>query len=313
MMIKATPLFSFALNRPIQAGLVAGMVLLLADQAFSAPLTDAPQTFDKYSKTCSIVVQSQERKQDIPTGLLHAISLAESGRWMKNPTTGQGENIAWPWTVTTGGKGYFLPNRLDAIAFVKSLQADGVENIDVGCMQINLKYHPKAFGSVEQAFDARKNAAYAAKFLSERKALSHSWMQAAGDYHSFTPELNQKYIKKVTALWHKTTSAEFRTAIAEPKTVEPAPVRAPEPGTLDSIVTASGKPQLDASKRINRSFKIRRNGMRPGQEIANRLNALKPGAHLMQPQGQSREELFAQRRQEQLASWRLRHAKNGVN
>lgn len=312
MMIKATPLFSLAVSRPIQAGLVAGMVLLLADRAFSTPLMDALQAFEKYSKTCSIAVQSQERKNDIPTGLLHAISLAESGRWLNNPKTAEGENIAWPWTVTTGGKGHFLPNRLDAIAFVKSLQADGVENIDVGCMQINLKYHPNAFGSIEQAFDPRKNAAYAAKFLSERKALSQSWMQAAGDYHSFTPELNKKYIKKVTALWHKTTSAKYRTANAASQTIEQAP--ASKPGSLDSIVgSVTTEPQLDASTRINRSFKIRRNGARPGQEIANRLNALKPGAHLMQPQGQSREASFAQRRQDQLAAWRMRHGKNGVN
>ena len=310
-MMKATPLFSLALSRPIQAGLVAGMVLLLADRAFSSPLADAPQAFEKYSKTCSIAVQSQERQHDIPTGLLHAISLAESGRWIKNPATDKGENIAWPWTVTTGGKGYFLPNRLDAIAFVKSLQADGVENIDVGCMQINLKYHPNAFGSIAQAFDSRKNAAYAAKFLSERKALSHSWMQAAGDYHSFTPELNKKYIKKVTSLWHQTTSAEFRTANADPKQAVAQP--SPKPGSLDSIVAVNTAPQPDASKRINRTFKVRRSLGHPGQEIANRLNALKPGAHLMQPQGQSREDQFAKRRQEQLAAWRMRHLKNGMN
>ena len=97
---------------------------------------------------------------------------------------------------------------------------------------------------------------------------------------------------------------------AEPK--QPVTQPTPKPGSLDSIVAASAAPQPDATKRINRTFKIRRSLGHPGQEIANRLNALKPGAHLMQPQGQSRADQFTKRRQEQLAAWRMRHSKNGV-
>ncbi|MCW8916786.1 MAG: transglycosylase SLT domain-containing protein [Magnetovibrio sp.] len=294
MMMNATPIFRFALTRPIKAGLAAGMILLMADRAFSAPLLDNPQAFEKNAQICSIPIQSQERAKGIPKGLLQAISLAESGRWIKNPATNKGENIAWPWTVTTGGKGHFLPNRLDAIAFVKSLQADGVQNIDVGCMQINLKYHPDAFISVEQAFDPRINTAYAASFLKERKNHTHSWIEAAGDYHSTTPDLNALYTQKITALWHKTAKSDFMTASA------------------DTTIT---QPDVAATQRFNRAFKIRRNNTafsRPGQEIANRVNALKPGANLTRG-GENHEQSFAQRRQAQLAAWRRKNGGLTVN
>ena len=293
--MTATPLFRFAYTRPIVAGLVAGVVLLMADRAFSAPLGETAQAFEKEGNTCIAAIAQQERRKAIPRGLLQAISLAESGRWFEGTGSAKGEIIAWPWTVTTGGKGHFLPNRVDAIAFVQALQANGVENIDVGCMQINLKYHPDAFSSIEQAFDAHANAAYAADFLKVRHAVSNSWLQAAGDYHSTTPKLNQTYRAKVSKLWKQTAQANFMTASANI-----ADMTAPR-----SVIV---QPDPSATQRFNKAFKVRRSGVgsiRPGQEIANRVNALKPGAHLSRPTGASRADTFAQRRQAQLAAWRL--------
>lgn len=294
--MTAIPLFRFAYTRPIVAGLVAGAVLLLADRALSAPLGETAQAFEKEANTCITAIAQQERRKAIPHGLLQAISLAESGRWFEDTGAAKGEIIAWPWTVTTGGKGHFLPNRVDAIAFVQALQANGVENIDVGCMQINLKYHPDAFSSIKQAFDAHANAAYAADFLKTRHAVSNSWLQAAGDYHSTTPKLNQSYRAKVSKLWKQTKQTDFMTAstdITAPKSV----IIQPDPG---------------ATQRLNKAFKTRRSGIgsiRPGQEIANRVNALKPGANLSRPTGASRADTFAQRRQAQLAAWRLSNVK----
>jgi len=291
MMMTATPLFRFAYTRPIVAGLVAGTVLLLADRALSAPLAESAQAFAKEANTCVAAIADQERAKGIPGGLLQAISLAESGRWFDDAGPAKGEIIAWPWTVTTGGKGHFLPSRVDAIAFVQSLQANGVENIDVGCMQINLKYHPDAFSSIEQAFNAHANAAYAADFLKVRHAVSNSWLQAAGDYHSTTPKLNQTYRQKVSKLWKQTAQADYRVASSQ--------VQAPK-----SVIV---QPDPGATQRFNKAFKTRQSGLgsiRPGQEIANRVNALKPGAHLSRPSGSTRAASFAQRRQAQLAAWR---------
>jgi len=306
-MITATPLFRFAYTRPIVAGLAVGMVLLVAEHAFSAPLPETAQAFEKEANTCISAIAQQERRKAIPHGLLQAISLAESGRWFEGADAAHRESggaiIAWPWTVTTGGKGYFLPNRVDAVAFVQSLQADGVQNIDVGCMQINLKYHPDAFASIEQAFNAHANAAYAADFLKARHTVSNSWLTAAGDYHSTTPKLNHNYRLKVSKLWKQTAGADFMTASAATSTAPTDQTARVFPPRKAAIV----QPDPAATQRFNKAFKIRHmasTSARPGQEIANRVNALKPGAHLLRPTGQSREETFAQRRQAQLAAWR---------
>src|SRR3546814_8422385 len=82
------------------------------------------------------------------------------------------------------GEGRFLPSKAAAIATVRELQARGIRNIDVGCMQVNLHYHPEAFGSLETAFDPQANAAYAADFLATLRAAARSWTRAIGQYHS---------------------------------------------------------------------------------------------------------------------------------
>ena len=264
--------------RPILAGLVVGLTLIWAQNVLASPLQPA-QNLSVEGKTCSQAITQQERRHAIPQGLLQAIAHAESGRWDAQ----NGAIVAWPWTVTTGGKGHFLPNRIDAQAFVQALQADGVENIDVGCMQINLKYHPDAFSSITEAFNPHANAAYAASFLRERFAASGSWLQAAGDYHSTTEHLNAAYRQKISTLWKDTQAPPIQMAAA---TQQP--------------------PDPKLAQRFNNAFKARRAGgniSTTGQAITNRLNALKPGAHM----GQAPQDSFARKRQAQMKAWRQDH------
>lgn len=265
--------------RPIVAGVILGITVIWAQSAMAAPLQPS-ENITKQSRTCAAAIATQERRQGIPTGLLKAISHAESGRWNAE----NGEIIAWPWTVMTGGKGHFLPNRAAAISFVKARQAEGVENIDVGCMQINLKYHPDAFTSLDQAFNPNANAAYAANFLRERFAVKKSWILAAGDYHSTTVTLNMAYRQKITKLWNGTRSTPAST---------PQLVAAISIAPLD----------VDRTKLFNKAFSARRSGgiiSGSGQVIANRLNALKFSTNA----GSSLGNNFAAKRQSQLLAWR---------
>ena len=150
-----------------------------------------------YLDLCERAVLHEERAQRIPSHLLHAISIAESGRWNK----ARKENVAWPWTVTSGGKGRYYPNKIAAIRAVQRLQRQRVRNIDVGCMQVNLKYHPKAFKSLDEAFDPTANARYAGRFLAQLRQEKRSWVQAVKHYHSATRSLHMRYRAKVYKIW----------------------------------------------------------------------------------------------------------------
>ena len=148
---------------------------------------------------CRAAIAEAERSANLPRGLLQAIGRVESGR--RDPETGQ--FAPWPWTINAEGEGKFFPTREAAIAHVRQLQARGVRIIDVGCMQVNLHHHPNAFTSLEQAFDPLTNAQYAARFLTELNGGRADWRQAAGHYHSQTPERAAPYRAKVLAAWEQ--------------------------------------------------------------------------------------------------------------
>jgi hypothetical protein len=107
------------------------------------------------------------------------------------------------------GQGRYLPTKTAAIDEVRQLQARGIGNIDVGCMQVNLHHHPDAFFSLEQAFDPASNVAYAARFLRSLFADSGAWDEAAGRYHSATPELKDPYRDKVVQIWSREQRMDF--------------------------------------------------------------------------------------------------------
>ena len=148
-------------------------------------------------KVCALHASRHERLKGIPRHLLASISKVESGRYDKATK----EVIAWPWTINAEGKGFRYKTKYEAITAVKKLQSQGVKSIDVGCMQVNLHHHKKAFKTLEDAFDPRKNIDYAARFLSDLKENHKSWTQAVAHYHSATPKHHRPYRKKVYDTW----------------------------------------------------------------------------------------------------------------
>jgi hypothetical protein len=101
------------------------------------------------------------------------------------------------------GEGRFLPSKAAAIETVRQLQARGVRNIDVGCMQVNLHHHPDAFESLEAAFDPEANVAYAAGFLVALREDARSWTRAIGQYHSRQAIRGNGYRAKVLKAWRE--------------------------------------------------------------------------------------------------------------
>ena len=188
----------------IGPGVIAACVLLGSAGARAAA---PPFPFDPW-RLCPQAIAVEERTQAIPKHLLSAIALAESGR--KHPMLGK--RMPWPWSVMAEGQGRYLPTKAAAIDEVRRLQARGISNIDVGCMQVNLYHHADAFASLEQAFDPASNVAYAAQFLRSLFADSGSWQEAAGRYHSATPEHKIPYREKVVQLWNQQQRLGFEAS-----------------------------------------------------------------------------------------------------
>lgn len=173
----------------------APIVLATAVVVLTAAHADAARPHE----TCAELARRMEHAQGIPRGLVQAVALAESGRWLDE----LGRTRAWPWTVTSGPDSYFLPSKEAALEKVRELQAAGRTNIDVGCMQVNLGWHGDAFDSLDEAIDPATNVAYGARFLKDLRLRTRSWARATAHYHSRHPERGEAYRTKVYRLWQK--------------------------------------------------------------------------------------------------------------
>ena len=177
-----------------QEWLVRLLVVVLLSAASPAR---AQSWIQEQSAQCNVAIAAAEARQATLPGLLMAIAKAESGRPIP-PLPGL---QPWPWAVNADGGAYYFDSKDAAVAWVKQAEVRGVGQIDIGCMQINLQSHPRAFASIEQAFDPAANADYAARFLTQLRAdAGGNWFDAVGYYHSRTPVLAADYRARVSAI-----------------------------------------------------------------------------------------------------------------
>jgi hypothetical protein len=146
------------------------------------------------AQDCARLAADAGAEAGLPDGLLPAISLVEAGRG-----DGKGGFAPWPWTLNEGGKGMYFDTREEALAYLQQAVARGVTNIDVGCMQLNWKWHSAGFPSAAEMIDPVRNTRYAARFMVELQSRLGSWDTAAAAYHSTDPERGKRYLQKVLA------------------------------------------------------------------------------------------------------------------
>lgn len=300
-------------------------VIMLA----TASVALAATTFTKAQEArgfalCERATARWERISNVPSKLLTAISLAESAKWSKQ----QKRVRAWPWTVTSGGPGSYFPTKAAAMAEVRRLQSMGVENIDVGCMQVNLHYHGHEFNSASDAMDPDINVAYAARFLTRLRNDADSWGEAAGYYHSKTPERTAYYRGKVEKFWAGLKGApieeEFAVAAIAPeppKFVTITPIDRARTKALNSrftkLKTAARqlRDDLDPKAKRARQLEAWRNARGRAEQLQHLLAARKAElaqrreAELKNAFKTDKKKRFAENRQRQLAQWRQRIAK----
>jgi len=282
-----------------------GLIPLTLALAGTNPAS-ATQVVDFHNNICHSAAQSHEKAAGIPANLLTSISLAETGRW--NPK--KREMFAWPWTVTSGGSGTYYPSKQDAIEAVKALQAKGVTNIDVGCMQINMKYHPNAFPDLDQAFDPATNVGYARKFLTGLHKSTGSWIQAAANYHSTSPQLNLNYRTKVLRIWREVSGVSLSSAHVQPS---PDPAYA-DPTTRvaqTALLNSRFRARLEAERGAKKHIKTR-DQLQAWREARTSPSLLQHNSALQRAKALQRQKAalngkklsFAEKRRQQLANWR---------
>jgi soluble lytic murein transglycosylase-like protein len=171
----------------ISSRLLAGVLAAILACAAAAEANSDPSASSDPAAICDQVASEAARRTGVPLSVLKAISLNETGRKRG------GAFRPWPWTVNMEGKGVWFGSRDEARAYVYKEYGRGARSFDVGCFQINFKWHGQAFRSIDEMFDPLANALYAARFLLTLHAETGDWGRAAGAYHSRTPEFADRY------------------------------------------------------------------------------------------------------------------------
>jgi len=168
------------------AHLAASLALLFG---FLPESIDARVETQDPKEICDQVAQIAANRSGVPVTVMQAISRTETGR------KHDGGFGPWPWTVNMEGKGVWFSSLDDARAYVFKHFKRGARSFDVGCFQINYKWHHQNFSSIDEMFDPQENADYAARFLKSLHDELGDWSAAAGAYHSRTPKHANRYRK----------------------------------------------------------------------------------------------------------------------
>ena len=155
-------------------------ILALAQPALADP-----------ASLCDAAAQKASEATGVPLKILLAITRVETGR-------SEGDSLRpWPWAINRAGEGNWYDTAEQAIAAATAALAEGARNFDVGCFQLNHRWHGDAFPSLAAMFDPDTNASYAADFLVQLFEQNGNWADAVSAYHSSTEEFATAYLARV--------------------------------------------------------------------------------------------------------------------
>ena len=150
-------------------------IRLAAIVAVAAAFTSSAQTEAASGRQlCEREMALAARQHDVPIGMLYAVGLTETGR---------GDTLR-PYALNIDGRPYYDDGKSEALSRFRSALATGAKLIDVGCMQINHRFHAHNFRSMDQMLEPAVNVDYAARFLKALKAREGSWTMAVARYHA---------------------------------------------------------------------------------------------------------------------------------
>ena len=146
----------------------------------------APNAASAARDTCAKAAHYAAKELDVPADILLAITLVETRR----------DGASWPWTLNHNGRGRWFPTASEAGLAASEILASG-GMADIGCFQINSRWHGAAFTSVDQMLDPVENALYAARYLRRLYREMGNWSSAIAAYHSRDPARGQAYLDRV--------------------------------------------------------------------------------------------------------------------
>ncbi|WP_298968640.1 transglycosylase SLT domain-containing protein [uncultured Roseobacter sp.] len=184
----------------------------IAQITFFAVTAFHPPAFASTQNVCDQAATIASQETDVPLSVLLAVTRTETGRSQSSGLE------PWPWAINVNGEGSWLPTRVAAEEFAIQQFRQGQKNFDVGCFQLNFRWHGHQFGSISEMFEPVANARYAARFLSRLFTEKGNWMNAVGAFHSRTPEHSEKYKSRYSRIYSEMAQKDSISSHSSAKT-----------------------------------------------------------------------------------------------
>ncbi|TWB21886.1 transglycosylase-like protein with SLT domain [Nitrospirillum amazonense] len=155
------------------AGLFVGLGLLAAAPAAHAACLDH--------------ILQAEKEAGVPSGLLLAVALVESGQSISSEA----------YAVNVKGTAHFVSTPTAAAKYLRDPKGNLRQDVTAGCMQLSLSDHKAAFHPVEKIVDPKENVQYAARMLARLRATAGSWAAAVARYNGSSGKTAHAYACKV--------------------------------------------------------------------------------------------------------------------
>lgn len=149
---------------------------------------------------------STAAKYGLDPYVLYAVALVESAK------VSDGEAHPWPWALNQQGKSSYPKTSVDALEKIRLLVREGQRNIDIGLMQVNLRWHGNRVSSLDRLIDPVTNVDIGAQILAESMAtVPNDAALGIGRYHVWTDRFEAyRYGQKVLGLAQRLKTATLR-------------------------------------------------------------------------------------------------------
>lgn len=130
------------------------------------------------SKTIPAGYVAMGNKNGVPPWFLYGIALQES-----NMLFGR-RALPYPWTLNVKGKGFRYRSYDEALYALKGFVGRGLTSVDIGCMQVNWRWHGTRLQTLERALEPYANIDAGAQILQLEFAATGDWFKTAMRYHA---------------------------------------------------------------------------------------------------------------------------------
>lgn len=167
--------------------------------ALGAAILPLSATVARADDNCVSHAIEAERELNIPSGLLVAVALVESGQ----------DGSPYPYAMSVQGRAVYAKSSGDAARYLRDKRGNLRNDTYVGCMQLSVAAHRTEFDPVERIVQPRENVWYAGRLLLRLHGEEGNWRSALARYNGGSMRTVQSYVCKV---WQHLAELDQRSA-----------------------------------------------------------------------------------------------------